>query len=169
MFLTKRVRCFQGPIFYVCRSAGDWLGHCVLCDNVMLQGTCIYIYIHRDTLGSIITWIDFPFGSSKNSFGEWQPWMSEAPDLEDVKKKQVPGNNHCFLLCIEKRSFSSSPKGHPPRPVCPRTMIKSISQWKRMKKCMDLLNRTYILCMWFCMEKAWWPRINVNILCLVPS
>ena len=38
VFLTKRVRYFQGPIFNVCRSAGDWLGHCMLCENVMMQG-----------------------------------------------------------------------------------------------------------------------------------
>ena len=57
VFLTKRVRCFQSPIFYVCQSAGDWLGHCVLCDNVMMHRAHvhIYIYTHRDTLGFIIT------------------------------------------------------------------------------------------------------------------
>ena len=47
VFLTKRVRCFQSPIFYVCQSAGDWLGHCVLCDNVMMhRAHDIYIYMY---------------------------------------------------------------------------------------------------------------------------
>ena len=57
VFLTKRVRCFQSPIFYVCQFAGDWLGHCVLCDNVIMHRAHvhIYIYTYRDTLGFIIT------------------------------------------------------------------------------------------------------------------
>ena len=46
VFLTKRVRCFQSPIFYVCQSAGDWLGHCVLCGNVMMHRAHVHIYTY---------------------------------------------------------------------------------------------------------------------------
>ena len=46
--------------------------------------------------------------------GEKQPWMSEAPELEDVKKKhRSPEIINFFLLCIKKMSCSSSRKGTP--------------------------------------------------------
>ena len=57
---------------------------------VVLQGieslTCIRVYI---------TYI-IPFGGR-------QPWMSEAPELENKEKKQVPRNDQFILILYWKK------------------------------------------------------------------
>ena len=56
--------------------------------------------------------------------GEWQPWISEAPELEDFKKDKSPEIINFLLLC-NKRKKSSSPKGTPRDPYV-------VEQWSNL-------------------------------------
>ena len=59
--------------------------------------------------------------------------MSEVPKLKLFNKNdRSPDMIIFFLYCIKNMSFSSSPKGTPPRPV-QKNYEKTILQWKPME------------------------------------
>ena len=59
--------------------------------------------------------------------------MSEAPELEDVKKQQVPRNDQFLFTLHKKNEFFKLTKGYPPRPVCRKTIKDPTLQQKPMK------------------------------------